>query len=65
MVCGASWLTSSIRSDNGIALGSAVGGVAYNTVGLDWLGPVGAVFALLAVLTTVLLRMDDRRSHNR
>ncbi len=40
--------------DVGIALGSAVGGVAYDAAGLRWLGPVGAVFAALAVLMTVL-----------
>lgn len=62
---GAMTLASSLNSTScniGIALGSAVGGVAYNTVGLSGLGPVGAVFALLAVLTTILLRVNDRRN---
>jgi len=69
---GCGTLASSLNSTScnlGIALGSAVGGVAYNAAGLRWLGPVGAVFAALAVLMTVLLKVNDgwraMRSHDR
>lgn len=61
---GSMTLASSLNSMScnlGIALGSAVGGLAYDAVGLTWLGPVGAVFSLMAVLMTVLLRVDARR----
>lgn len=40
----------------GIASGSAVGGMVNDALGLAWLGPFGAIFALLAVGTTTLLR---------
>ncbi|WEV59997.1 MFS transporter [Bifidobacterium sp. ESL0728] len=52
-------LASSLESMSfniGIALGSAVGGLANSALGLTWLGPFGAVFALLAVVVTSLLR---------
>ena len=61
---GCGTLASSLNSTScnlGIALGSAVGGVAYDAVGLHWLGPIGAVFAALALLMTVLLKIDDKR----
>lgn len=69
---GCGTLASSLNSTScnlGIALGSAVGGVAYDAAGLRWFGPVGAVFAALAVLMTVLLKVNDGwraiRSHDR
>lgn len=52
-------LASSLNSMSfniGIAIGSAVGGVANDSLGLTWLGPVGAVFALLAMVVTMALR---------
>ena len=42
---------NSMSFNIGIALGSAVGGVVNDEFGLTWLGPFGAVFALLASLT--------------
>ena len=47
---------NSMSFNIGIALGSAVGGLVNDHLGLMWLGPVGAVFTLLAVGTTTLLR---------
>lgn len=47
---------NSMSFNIGIAVGSAVGGIVNDTLGLMWLGPFGAVFALLAVGTTTLLR---------
>lgn len=47
---------NSMSFNIGIALGSAVGGLVNDTAGLMWLGPAGAVFALLAVGTTTMLR---------
>lgn len=42
---------NSMSFNIGIALGSAVGGIVNDHLGLTWLGPFGAVFALLAALT--------------
>ena len=42
---------NSMSFNIGIALGSAVGGVVNDELGLTWLGPFGAMFALLAALT--------------
>lgn len=47
---------NSMSFNIGIAIGSAVGGVVNDAFGLMWLGPFGAIFALLAVGTTTLLR---------
>lgn len=47
---------NSMSFNIGIAIGSAVGGVVNDALGLAWLGPVGAIFALLAAGTTTLLR---------
>lgn len=47
---------NSMSFNIGIATGSAVGGLVNDLLGLTWLGPVGAIFALLAVGTTTLLR---------
>lgn len=47
---------NSMSFNIGIAVGSAVGGVINNHLGLMWLGPVGALFLLCAVGTTTLLR---------
>lgn len=47
---------NSMSFNIGIAIGSAVGGMVNDALGLTWLGPVGAIFALLAVGTTTLLR---------
>mgnify|MGYP003035420656 FL=1 len=47
---------NSMSFNIGIAIGSAVGGMVNDALGLAWLGPVGAIFALLAVGTTTLLR---------
>ena len=40
----------------GIAVGSAVGGIVNDALGLVWLGPVGAIFSLLAALVVTALR---------
>ena len=47
---------NSMSFNIGIALGSAVGGLVNDHLGLMWLGPVGAIFTLLAVGMTTLLR---------
>ena len=47
---------NSMSFNIGIAIGSAVGGLVNDLLGLTWLGPFGAIFALLAVGTTTLLR---------
>lgn len=47
---------NSMSFNIGIAIGSAVGGLVNDAVGLTWLGPTGALFALLAVGTTSMLR---------
>lgn len=47
---------NSMSFNIGIAIGSAVGGMVNDALGLAWLGPFGAIFALLAVGTTTLLR---------
>lgn len=47
---------NSMSFNIGIAIGSAVGGVVNDALGLAWLGPFGAIFALMAVGTTTLLR---------
>ena len=47
---------NSMSFNIGIAIGSAVGGLVNDLLGLTWLGPVGAIFALLAAGTTTLLR---------
>lgn len=47
---------NSMSFNIGIAIGSAVGGMVNDAFGLMWLGPFGAIFALLAVGTTTLLR---------
>ncbi|KAB8286614.1 arabinose transporter [Bifidobacterium ramosum] len=39
---------NSMSFNIGIAIGSAVGGVVNDTLGLTWLGPFGAVFSLIA-----------------
>lgn len=57
-------LASSLNSMSfniGIAVGSAVGGLVTDTLGMRWLGPVGALFSLLAVGCVIWLRVDDRR----
>lgn len=47
---------NSMSFNIGIAIGSAVGGLVNDAFGLMWLGPFGAIFALLAAGTTTLLR---------
>ena len=47
---------NSMSFNIGIAIGSAVGGVVNDALGLAWLGPFGAIFALMAVGATTLLR---------
>lgn len=46
---------NSMSFNIGIAVGSAVGGLANTHLGLMWLGPVGAIFLLCVVGTTTLL----------
>ena len=47
---------NSMSFNIGIAVGSAVGGLVNDAFGLMWLGPFGALFALLAVGTTTRLK---------
>ena len=57
-------LASSLNSMSfniGIAVGSAVGGLVTDTVGMRWLGPFGAIFALCAFLTGQWLGADQKR----
>ncbi|TPF78314.1 MULTISPECIES: MFS transporter [unclassified Bifidobacterium] len=46
---------NSMSFNIGIAIGSAVGGVVNDHLGLTWLGPVGAMFALLAMVMSMML----------
>nr|WP_238548379.1 MFS transporter [Bifidobacterium biavatii] len=43
---------NSMSFNIGIAIGSAVGGLVNDHLGLTWIGPFGAVFSLCAVATT-------------
>ncbi|PJM73902.1 MFS transporter [Bifidobacterium primatium] len=52
---------NSMSFNIGIALGSAVGSLVTDHVGLRWLGPFGAVFAVCAWLTAVWLNSDLKR----
>lgn len=52
---------NSMSFNIGIAVGSAVGGLVNDHLGLTWLGPFGAVFALLAAGIVTLLRRDMNR----
>ena len=56
---------NSMAFNIGIALGSAVGGLVTDHIGMRWLGPFGAVFALLAYLTVVWLRVDMKRRQSK
>lgn len=47
---------NSMSFNIGIALGSAVGGLVNGHFGLTWLGPVGALFLLCAIVITTMLR---------
>ncbi|WP_140444863.1 MULTISPECIES: MFS transporter [unclassified Bifidobacterium] len=47
---------NSMSFNIGIALGSAVGGLVNDHLGLTWLGPVGAIFSVGAIVITTLLR---------
>ena len=52
-------LAASLKSMSfniGIALGSAVGGLINGHFGLMWLGPVGALFLVCAIVITTMLR---------
>ncbi len=47
---------NSMSFNIGIAVGSAVAGVVNDFVGLRWLGPAGALFALLAAVSVMCLK---------
>ena len=47
---------NSMSFNIGIALGSAVGGLINGHSGLMWLGPVGALFLVCAIVITTMLR---------
>ena len=47
---------NSMSFNIGIALGSAVGGLISGHFGLMWLGPVGALFLVCAIVITTMLR---------
>ena len=47
---------NSMSFNIGIALGSAVGGLINGHFGLMWLGPVGALFLICAIVITTMLR---------
>nr|WP_236023562.1 MFS transporter [Bifidobacterium miconis] len=46
---------NSMSFNIGIAIGSAVGGLVNDHLGLTWLGPFGAVFSLCAIATTLAM----------
>lgn len=48
---------NSMSFNIGIALGSAVGGLINGHFGLMWLGPVGALFLVCAIVITTMLRL--------
>ncbi|OZG57146.1 arabinose transporter [Bifidobacterium tissieri] len=52
---------NSMSFNIGIALGSAVGGLVTDHIGMRWLGPFGAIFAVCAFLTAVWLNVDLKR----
>lgn len=52
---------NSMAFNIGIAVGSAVGSLVTDTVGMHWLGPFGAIFALLAAASVFWLKLDDRK----
>lgn len=52
---------NSMSFNIGIAIGSAVGGLVNDHLGLTWLGPFGALFALAAAGTATLLRPYIKR----
>ncbi|NEG88974.1 MFS transporter [Bifidobacterium aerophilum] len=53
---------NSMSFNIGIAIGSAVGGVVNDSLGLTWLGPFGAIFSLCAVGVTMAMgRYLDRK----
>ena len=52
---------NSMSFNIGIALGSAVGGLVTDHIGMRWLGPFGAIFAVCAFLTAAWLNMDLKR----
>lgn len=47
---------NSMSFNIGVALGSAVGGLINGHFGLMWLGPVGALFLVCAIVITTMLR---------
>lgn len=47
---------NSMSFNIGIAIGSAVGGLINGHFGLMWLGPVGALFLVCAIVITTMLR---------
>lgn len=51
---------NSMSFNIGIALGSAVGGLVTDDFGIRWLGPFGAVFALLAFIDVTWLAIEQR-----
>lgn len=48
-------------SDLGIATGSFLGGVVASGPGFVWAGPVGALFAIVAVVAAVLILQPENR----
>ena len=48
-------------SDLGIATGSFLGGVVASGPGFVWVGPVGALFAIVAVVAAVLILQPENR----
>lgn len=52
---------NSMSFNIGIACGSAVGGLVVDHVGMRWLGPFGALFALAAAVTVWWLGWDEKK----
>ena len=48
-------------SDLGIAMGSFLGGVVASGPGFVWAGPIGALFAIVAVVAAVLILQPENR----
>ncbi|MBT1166524.1 MFS transporter [Bifidobacterium simiarum] len=52
---------NSMSFNIGIAMGSAVGGLVTDNIGMRWLGPFGAMFAMLAWITVTWLKWDQSK----
>ena len=49
----------------GIAMGSSYGSLGMDKAGFGLLGPAGAIFAILAATSTIILKALEKKSHNK